>query len=163
MDAKIIENINNIVQPNDFLYFLGDWCFARREEFSSVAEGYRNRINCKNIVLIFGNHDKRGRNDPKFLKLFNSCHDILEVNDNKQKIILCHYPLLSWEKSKRGSYMLFGHCHSNLNEFIGSKIPEAKMLDTGIDNAAKILADYRPFSFKEIVKIMTRKNSRVVN
>ena len=28
MNAKLIRNINDLVAPDDILWFLGDWCFA---------------------------------------------------------------------------------------------------------------------------------------
>jgi calcineurin-like phosphoesterase family protein len=149
MDVKIIENINNVVQPNDFLYFLGDWCFARREEYSTVAEGYRNRINCKNIVLIWGNHDKRGRNDPKFLNLFNSCHDILEVNNK----FLCHYAMKTWNKSHRKVVHLFGHSHGNLPDD-----PNSLSCDVGVD-----CFDHKPVSEGEIQEFMKKKQFKALD
>src|SRR4051812_37591455 len=59
MDDVIINNINRLVKPNDTLWHLGDFCFGPRDpyKFYKTAEGYRNRINCKNMILIWGNHD----------------------------------------------------------------------------------------------------------
>ena len=51
MDDELLFQINKNVQQNDILYHLGDFAFK------NVGE-YRNRIVCKNIHLILGNHDK---------------------------------------------------------------------------------------------------------
>jgi calcineurin-like phosphoesterase family protein len=52
-DETLVKNINNCVKPDDILYALGDWSFGGLEQ---VWE-FRKRLHCKNIHLIFGNHD----------------------------------------------------------------------------------------------------------
>ncbi len=42
-----------MVKPNDIIYHLGDWSFGGHENIKI----FRNRIKCKNIHLILGNHD----------------------------------------------------------------------------------------------------------
>ena len=53
MNNTLVNNINEVVGENDILIHLGDWSFGG---FDSIAE-FRDRINCKNIHLIYGNHD----------------------------------------------------------------------------------------------------------
>ena len=53
MNDTIVNNINEVVGENDILFHLGDWSFGG---FEKIAE-FRDRINCKNIHLILGNHD----------------------------------------------------------------------------------------------------------
>lgn len=53
MNDTLVNNINEVVGENDILIHLGDWSFGG---FDSIAE-FRDRINCKNIHLVFGNHD----------------------------------------------------------------------------------------------------------
>lgn len=52
-DDTLVKNINAVVKPDDILYCLGDWSFGGLEQ---VWE-FRKRLNCRNIHLIFGNHD----------------------------------------------------------------------------------------------------------
>jgi calcineurin-like phosphoesterase family protein len=152
MDDTIIENINNTVGKDDILYHLGDFCFAPKNEYFEKASSYRKRINCKEIHFLFGNHDK-----PQIKGLFNSCHDILDINVNGQKITLCHYAMLTWNGSHRGSICLYGHSHSNLEEYADKIMPGRRAMDVGIDNAAKLIGEYRPFSFDEIIQILSTK------
>lgn len=53
MNNTLVSNINEVVGENDILFHLGDWSFGG---FEKTAE-FRDRINCKNIHLILGNHD----------------------------------------------------------------------------------------------------------
>lgn len=153
MDDTIINNINRMVGENDTLYHLGDWCFAPKGQYYSIAKSYRQRIKCKEIYLIYGNHDSFQIRD-----LFSGCYDILNVNVNNQRIVLCHYAMAIWDKSHRAAISLYGHSHSNAEEWLDTAMPGRRSMDVGVDNARIILGDYRPFSFDEINNIMSKRN-----
>ena len=53
MNETLIKNINDNVGENDILFHLGDWSFGGIENIMK----FRERIFCKNIHLILGNHD----------------------------------------------------------------------------------------------------------
>jgi calcineurin-like phosphoesterase family protein len=53
MNNSLVKNINDNVNENDWLIHMGDWSFGGFERI----EEFRSMINCKNIVLILGNHD----------------------------------------------------------------------------------------------------------
>ena len=59
MNDTLVNNINEVVGEDDILIHLGDWSFGG---FDSIAE-FRDRIICKNIHLVFGNHDHHQRNN----------------------------------------------------------------------------------------------------
>ena len=60
---------------------------------------------------------------------------------------MCHYPMLTWNKSHHGSWMRQGHCHGSIQH------PwNGKLLDVGTDPMK-----YFPISFEEIIPIMTSK------
>jgi len=52
MDAAILANLNRQVGENDQLYFLGDFCIGGPEK----ARQYRDRIVCRNVHFVEGNH-----------------------------------------------------------------------------------------------------------
>ena len=52
-DATLIQTINNMVMPDDTLWVLGDFCWGKEKE----AAAYLNRIACKNVHFVWGNHD----------------------------------------------------------------------------------------------------------
>lgn len=147
MNQTIIDEINNKVKENDVLYHLGDWSFGH----PSNVKYFRSKINCKNIHLILGNHDKHIRkNTDNVQSLFSSVQDYIEIRINNQKIVLMHYPIYSWAGMKHLSIHLFGHVHTKYEG-------RGKSIDIGIDNYYKLFGSYSPFSYEEIINIIKDK------
>lgn len=172
MTNLLVDNINKCVQPDDTLFHLGDW------SFHSVGNifAFRNRIKCKNIHLILGNHDSDLYADPSCHSLFSSIDFYREININGRKIVLCHYPIATWNKCHHDSWMLHGHCHGKLqhqipaqllkhlidkgqwdiirklanNEQVPGITPNGKRMDVGVDTHP----EFRPYSITEIDEIM---------
>lgn len=153
MDDEIIDNINKYVKPNDVLWHLGDFCFGPSRDYFNIAKNYRQRIMCKNMINIRGNHDKK-----ELDSLFSRSYDQHMIrHESGQKIVVNHYAMAVWDGSHRGSWNLFGHSHSTLNDWIDQHMPDAKMLDVGVDNVFKLFGEYRPLSFYEIKEFMDKK------
>ena len=53
MNSALVDRINDTVGQDDILIHLGDWSFGG---FENIEE-FRKRIVCKNVHLVFGNHD----------------------------------------------------------------------------------------------------------
>jgi hypothetical protein len=74
--SNLTNGINSAVGQDDILFHLGDWSFGGFE----MIEQFRNRINCKNVHIILGNHDhhiERDREDIR--RLFTSVNQYLEL------------------------------------------------------------------------------------
>jgi calcineurin-like phosphoesterase family protein len=140
MDQIIINRINASVQPNDTLYMLGDLGFAR--EIRTVRQ-YIDRINCKHIHFIRGNHDYL--TDREYRTVFEFVGHYKEVKYNKIKFILSHWPMVVWNNSFRGSIMCHGHSHSNLNGWKDEHMPGLPLIDVGFDEWAG------PVSFDDVI------------
>lgn len=141
MNEALITEWNTKVKPEDYIIHLGDFCFKGVE----VTSSFLQRLNGKKI-MIHGNHDKSLRNgiaDGKFGIVWKG--DYLEIQIDKQKVVLCHYPLTTWNNAGRGSLQLFGHCHGSLPE------PKGRQMDVGYDNLGEIK------NIKEIMKILNKK------
>lgn len=108
MTDTIFDSINATVADNDNLVILGDFCFTPRDNKFAVAKRFRDRINCQNVYLIWGNHDDRRILGP----LFRACYDQYVFNVDGQSIFTSHYPARSWDKAHHGSWMLYGHVHN---------------------------------------------------
>ncbi len=153
MDSYLINETNKIVREEDILWFLGDFCFASKYNYFEVARSYRSRINCKNVFCLWGNHDRK-----EIASLFSVAKDYAEINWQGQMIVMFHYAQAVWNKSHRSSWSLHGHSHSTAEPWLDKMMPNRRSIDVGVDNAAKVLGAYRPFSFKEIEKIMSSKS-----
>jgi calcineurin-like phosphoesterase family protein len=157
MNSTMIKNINNCVEPSDWLVHLGDWSFGG---YDRILE-FRSMIKCKNIVLILGNHDHHIERDNGTLrKHFRqvSHYDELSVTDangDKSKFILCHYPIISWNGMHHGTYMLHGHQHLKGN----SRFGEGRRMDIGICGSP----EFRPYHIEEVISQleMRTKNSPI--
>ena len=106
-DQGILEAINSRVQQDDILWILGDFCWGKLEE----ASHFRNRIVCRDVRLVWGNHDHRSISD-----VFQRTIEQGMVKVGGQKIWLNHYPMRYWDKSFHGSWHLYGHVHNGLYE-----------------------------------------------
>lgn len=116
----LIEKWNAQVTDDDDVYFLGDLAFIGKEK----ADALLNKLKGK-IHLIKGNHDNVLRH---FTERFVEVKDIESLTfTNNQfkfispeepfKLILCHYPLLTWEGRTYGSCMVHGHCHGSIDDY----------------------------------------------
>lgn len=147
MDEAIIANHNEVIDPEDDWYFLGDFCFNNR------AEEYLDRLN-GNKFFIKGNHDRYD-----MIKLYKRYGTYLgqleEVTIAGQHIVLCHYSLLVWNKSHRGSWNLFGHSHHSLPER-----PDALCMDLGINGKGY---EYYPQSFQQVKRHMLKKEYKPID
>ena len=166
-DRHLIENWNKLIQPNDAVYHLGDFCFGYAGDIHNILNQLNGRIH-----LIYGNHDREIRNDPKLQERFVWCKDYfeLEIPDKdasrgRQLIVLMHYAMRVWNKSHHSSFMLFGHSHGSLADD-----PYSKSMDIGIDNIAKLLSpndrlaeDYRPVTYEEVKKWMSKKQWKPID
>ena len=113
MNEDLINKWNNRVKKNDTIYFLGDFSMKLSNEKSLE---YLKRLNGIKY-FIKGNHDKNSfLEEAKRQNLINDYFDYKEINDNGRFVILCHYPLVSWNGMYRNSYHLYGHVHQNIIE-----------------------------------------------
>lgn len=156
MNEMIINNINHLVREDDLLFHLGDWSFGGYE---NIAE-FRERILCKNIHLLLGNHDHHIERDKGGIqKLFSSVNEYLrlellipnepnQINPDKiikKTFVLCHYPIASWHDMNRGVIHLHGHVHLGPDQ----KLHAGKTMDVGMDGNG-----LNPYSLQEIAKTM---------
>lgn len=166
MDQQIVETFNKYVKPDDTLYHLGDICFDRRKNWLHSARQYLSSINCDNIKIIWGNHDqKEARDSQRLLTLahYYYCADFLDTKINGQRITLCHYAMAIWNKSHRNAWHLYGHSHAGAEDYLDKAFPNRKSMDVGVDNAYRLLGEYRPFSFDEIKGIMNSKTGSKID
>jgi calcineurin-like phosphoesterase family protein len=133
MNNTIITNINNFIKEDDTLFHLGDFAMGNRKEIPAIRE----RIHCKNIILIYGNHDRQIK--LQYKHLFTACHEYWETTVNSILVTMMHFPIASWNEIGRGSINLHGHSH-------GRYKPIGRQMDVGMD-----CTNYMPLLLTDVV------------
>lgn len=133
MNAAMIKNWNDRVQPNDLVYHLGDVSFGDQNIFVPRLNGRK--------VLIIGNHDHKNRIRRN---LWEKVEYGLEIKEGGHRIVLCHYAMRVWNGSHHGSLHFYGHSHGTLRG-------DTQSTDVGVD-----CFDYKPVQLNEILAAMSR-------
>ena len=146
MDENLINNWNNVVDKDDFVYILGDVSWYGKLKEDEIL----NRLNGDKI-LIRGNHD-----DNTTSSYYFQVADYMEVKDGDKKVVLSHYPILSFNGMHHGAIHLYGHVHrlpewnmanhhyAELSELYGRPIMAANV------GCMMEYMDYTPRTLKEI-------------
>ena len=152
MNAHLINKWNKVVPKNGIVFMLGDFAMGAN---SKQLDDIMGQLNGEKHNII-GNHDRT------VLKgyigsLWKTKNDLVKItvtdNDLKKKyqpIVLCHYPMITWDGSHRGSWQLFGHVHGGLD---GSDKLSPNQLDVGVDSH-----NFTPISYEEVKKIIIKQN-----
>jgi calcineurin-like phosphoesterase family protein len=138
MNEAIIHNWNaKVPKQNSTVIILGDFCWHRCLRWLNALNGKK--------ILVKGNHDRLNRFE---LSQFQAVYDIYQTKLYDCRIVGCHYPMVSWNRSCHGSWHLYGHVHGRLSAFYANRLAH----DCGMDCNA-----FQPLHFSDIEAIMTRK------
>jgi calcineurin-like phosphoesterase family protein len=140
MNECIISTINEYVMPGDCLYILGDVSLG---PLDGTIE-FLKEINCQ-LFLIAGNHDKYLKKQ-EFRDCFVWVNKMKSVKmaPGTKAMVMCHFPMLSWNNMAHGSWHLHGHTHGSLSDrFL---VPER--IDVGWD------LHYKPLDYNDLVGIV---------
>lgn len=89
MNDIIIRNFNERVKEDDMCFFLGDFCFNKSQEAIDSHKNafvfFRDKLNCKNIIFVLGNHDRNNQ--------VKSTIQSLTIKHGGSRIFLTHDPL----------------------------------------------------------------------
>ena len=154
MNETLIKNWNSVVPENAIVFVAGDFCFGGKKHWYYFI----HRLNGF-IWLLPGNHDKSVHSPIEDKYDVHEGFMNVKIRDeefdgNMQYITLCHYPMLSWYQSHRGSWQLFGHVHTGPRSTSKEKdLPyRASQLDIGVD-----ANEFTPISWNDVKIIVTRQ------
>jgi calcineurin-like phosphoesterase family protein len=147
MNSSIVNNINEVVGQDDMLIHLGDWSFGG---FEQIRE-FWDRIICKNVHLVLGNHDHHIENNRDGSQgLFKSVSHYNTLEIGQFKFRLMHYPISSWDGLGKGVMHLHGHCHLPNN----LKLSKGQRMDVGMDGHT----EFRPYNvYREVVPLLRNR------
>lgn len=143
MEDLLVENCNSLVKEDDILYHLGD--FIMGKNVVTELPRIRNRIICKTIHHIPGNHAQQIRKNKELQKNFASISERYSFYYKNHFIVMDHYPIVSWEDMAHGALHCYGHCHGNY-------IAPGRAMDVGVD-----CNSFKPFLLDDIVDILLAK------
>ena len=146
MNDTMVNNINSTVEQTDCLIHMGDWSFGG---FEKIRE-FWNRLVCKNIILITGNHDRHIKDNKDNVKeLFTHIAKMEEIQIGKDVFIFCHYPVDSWMDMNKGTYMIHGHLHNKGNK----RFCDHRKMDVGMCGHP----EFRPYHIDEVINLLKNK------
>jgi calcineurin-like phosphoesterase family protein len=128
MNEMMVKEWNELIEPEDTVYILGDVAFLPAQK----ATEYMHRCNGTKI-LIEGNHDRKLLNDPSFRRCFAEVHQYLRLNYEGTLVCMFHYPIAEWDQMHRGSVHLHGHLHGGV-----SGMEDYRCRDMGMDALGRI-------------------------
>ena len=178
MNEYMISQWNSRVKPGDEVVVLGDFCLSKSgQEVNDILARLKGKK-----YLITGNHD-RFLNDKEFNpKLFKWIEPYKELNDNKRKIILSHYPIMCYNGQYRRDgdgnpkvFMLYGHVHNTYDEYLinefqnktrqcerqvrGSK--EMVSIPCQMINCFCMFSDYVPLTLDEWIEVDWKRRASI--
>lgn len=140
-DAALVARWNEEVEPGDEIWHLGDFALGpgrkRIDDLLGSLNGTKH--------LIIGNKD-----GPATLEApgWADVGHYAELEADGRLLVLCHYPLRTWNSMGRGAIDLHGHSHGRLKPF-------TRQHDVGVD-----VWDFRPVSLDRILARRRRTASR---
>lgn len=152
-DSGMIDKWNARVTDDDLVYFIGDIGPQKFGEMKRLMD----RLNGRKSI-IKGNHDKSWVTD---LTSYQSCKVISVkdydcIVDKNRNVILCHYPIFSWDKQRRGSYHVYGHVHNTVEDDIfqemGRKLCNDETQQFRAMNAGAMVNGFEPKTLDELIE-----------
>jgi calcineurin-like phosphoesterase family protein len=147
MNGFLVDSWNRKVKKDSVVYLLGDLAFCGITKLEPLV----SRLNGQ-IHYVMGNHD-HFKVINKLRDKFISVSHYRELKVDGQAIVMCHYPLYSWNQCQKGSWCLHGHEHGSINEHDHSKTK--KIMDVGVDCSI----DLSPFSYEEVKGYMELRSA----
>ena len=158
MFDAIVSNWNKTVKGNDTVYILGDFIWKKKNEWAEIVKQLKGKK-----VLIRGNHDPKEFSD-EVRALFVDIKDYMEIQDGQYKVVLCHYPLLSYfHDFSPNVVMVYGHVHNTLEMNLVQEFRQKLWAKNSADNKWPLgqllhagcmeeYMSYTPRTLQEIIK-----------
>lgn len=141
MDEELVKRFNNRVSAKDKCYFLGDVSMNRH------GLKVLDRLNCKNLVLIKGNHDIFKLSD--YTPYFRDIRGYHVMNG----LILSHIPVHESSLGRFGANA-HGHLHSE-------RVMKNNEIDPGYFCVSVEQTDFAPILFEDVCKKIVEQGGAI--
>ncbi len=129
-DGALVQYWNEIVEPDDEVWHLGDFMSARAGSCEDMLARLKGRKH-----LIVGNNDAA---TTTMARGWESVQQYAEIHVDGHLLVLCHYAFRTWNHMGKGSINFHGHSHGKLK-------PQPRQFDVGVD-----ARDLRPVALPTI-------------
>lgn len=147
-DQELVRIWNYYVRPGDVAFILGDFSFYSPSITTKILTSMNGQK-----TLIKGNHDHT--KDLKHIQGWSRVLSYLELRLGLDRVVLSHFPIMSWHQMHRGSYHLHGHSHGSL-QYPG-ELGLTRIMDVGLDHIVKLTSEYRPLEWVEIKGLLSKR------
>jgi calcineurin-like phosphoesterase family protein len=131
MNEAMTARWNEVVGSDDDVWHLGD--FAGKMAEAAIARLFGALVGRKHLII--GNNDSEAT-----LRLpgWASVQHYAEIDADRKRAVLCHYPFRTWNGIYKGAWNLHGHSHGQLKKM-------TRQADVGVD-----VWDFRPVTMAQI-------------
>jgi len=161
-DEGLIKNWNSKANKNTIGFLLGDTIFGHNADERMLK--LFNRLNFKELYILPGNHQAGYKqildslhenvlNVDGHEKLIHFVPNYLEAVVNGQAIVMCHYPILSFNGMAKGAYHIYAHVHGNLGRSELGRLYQ----NTGLTYEVSVENCPSPITFGELRAEMRKK------
>lgn len=143
------------LNDNSIIFLLGDTCFGYSAE--NYMTSFFERMPFDTCYWMGGNHtagwnqflDKSDENSQVRInnKTIQLIPNYVELFVNDTLVIACHYPIVSWNGQRRGSFMVHAHVHGML-----AKTEMGKLLTKTNTKEVSVEVQKTPLSFLNLKK-----------
>jgi calcineurin-like phosphoesterase family protein len=150
-DTVLVESWNKYVKPGDLAFILGDFSFYQSARTSDILRSMNGQK-----TLVKGNHDHS-----RDVSLVQGWSRVLTYHEQKigdDRVVMSHFPFMSWHQMHRGSYHLHGHSHGSMR--YPGELGNTRIIDVGVDHLAKLTGEYRPMEWDEIKDLLSERKTR---
>lgn len=145
MNEDMIDRWNKIVTKDDVVCYAGNISFGGYKKVSEILEQLNG-----NLLYVRGDHDDKAvlRALEDSGKLIAPVTYVKEIEIERQKIVLSHFPFGAWSEYHRGSWNIYG------SAFGMYKYERGKQFDVSVDAIADKGLGYTPVPFEYVRGIL---------
>lgn len=142
MEEEMIKRWNGRVNDADTVYILGDVFYGYKKDKEELLKSLNGQK-----ILIMGNHDGEIVRSEALKSCFLQIDKMSYVKDGGRKIVMCHFPIASWNGRNYGSLHFYGHIHSAR----GSVFSYMSNLENAY-NVGCMINNYVPCTAEEVIQ-----------
>ena len=149
MNEALVERWNKVIGEDDSVYHVGDFAMGQRSQAPAIFD----RLNGDKHIIP-GNHDmKPAQLEEMGWKVLPQLYEFkVSMAQRSQRFVLCHYPLMTWNKANHGALHLHGHSHGHIAQ-------SSTRFDVGVDGVSTWMRGWvigAPISAEQIVDHVER-------